>query len=406
MTKKLALLNLIGITFAYMSASHAATPTLTKTDFPTTIADVPRDIRNENLSAGYQPFKDASAYKPLENIESEEEALERMLRTLQAQYEIDKLTLSDPEYCRKYFDEERCEEDRNGYGYLIERASSNSASRAQDNNAQRTVSGRAATSAAIPGRAAASGPQQQFSGFWKTSQFPTKYAPQTAPAQKPKTNTTATQNANQIATDLSQTNNKKHNGKCYPSATSRIFTNKILTSGKYESTDPAFEKALVQIFRVEGDCDKLAGDSGGYTCYGLASAYNPDIDFKTLTRAKAEDIIYERYYRKQNSHLLPDTIRGDVLRINFNVGTTSGTKRLQRILGLTQTGKVDEDLVNAVHEYKGNLHDAFWDSMRDFYVSLVAKKPAFKNFIKGWLNSVQLFRNNGCHVTPEEPLLR
>lgn len=52
---------------------------LAKADFPTTTADLTMSERMANKAAGYEPFKDASAYKQL-NIEDEETYLERQER--------------------------------------------------------------------------------------------------------------------------------------------------------------------------------------------------------------------------------------------------------------------------------------------------------------------------------------
>lgn len=380
-------------------ATAFATPAmaLTQNAFPTTIADVPRDIRKDNQTAGYKPFENASAYQSIEKLETEEEATERMMQELEAQYQLDSLTLSDTEYCAKYFDENRCPEDRNGPGYLIEMAGGKASDLNLDtprNNDRATTSRaatRARTSNTITARTADNN-SQPFASFWQ----PNSPRPTTA-----KSEPTTTKN-----TDLSPTNNTKHNGPCTPSAKSIYFPNKILTTGKYENVDPAFEKAMIQNFRVEGKCGKHQNDAGGYTCYGLSSRFNPDINFRTLTRAKAEDIIYDRYYTAKNTQSLPDSIRGDVFRINFNAGSNNGTQRLQKILGLKQTGTIDDTLINAVHNYKGNLHDAFWDDVRNYYVEIVRKKPKRKTFLKGWMRSVNLFRENGCHTPTTAPIYR
>lgn len=377
------------ILFAYAFAAPAMA--LTQNEFPTTIADIPRDIRKDNQTAGYKPFENASAYQSIEKLETEEEATERMIQELEAQYQIDSLTLSDEEFCAKYFDENRCPEDRNGPGYLIEMAGGNASDLNIDapRNNDRPTASRAATRART---GITDNNDQSFGAFWKPN--------------TPRPTNTGNKTKQTSGANLSPTNNTKHDGPCTPSAKSIYFPNKILTTGKYEKVDPAFEKALVQNFRVEGECGKHQNDAGGYTCYGLASRFNPDINFRTLTRAKAEDIIHDRYYVAQNVHLLPDSVRGDVFRINFNAGSQRGTKRLQKILGLKQTGTIDDTLINAVHNYKGNLHNAFWDDVRNYYVEIVRKKPKRKTFLKGWMRSVNLFRENGCHTPTTDPIYR
>ena len=50
---------------------------LVAADFPTTVNDISFSERMQNAAAGYAPYKDASAYEPL-NIESEEKYIQRM----------------------------------------------------------------------------------------------------------------------------------------------------------------------------------------------------------------------------------------------------------------------------------------------------------------------------------------
>ena len=51
-----------------------------------------------------------------------------------------------------------------------------------------------------------------------------------------------------------------------------FFKNQILTSGQYETVSPAFEKALITVFRKEGGCGTIKNDPCGYTCYGIGSS--------------------------------------------------------------------------------------------------------------------------------------
>lgn len=61
----------------FQSQNSNGSDKVSKADFPTTIADVSFIDRMENATAGYKPFKDASAYQQLK-LESEETYLERM----------------------------------------------------------------------------------------------------------------------------------------------------------------------------------------------------------------------------------------------------------------------------------------------------------------------------------------
>lgn len=343
---------------------------VTAAAFPTTINDVSFEDRMNNLAAGYAPYKDASAYNSIK-VESPEDALARQLETLEKQRAIDATTLSKEEYCDKYpLDDQNCVQTPGLEEQII-------------------AIGNAPTTQTPP-QSQSQTPSQQ-------TPHPQKPTPQTP--QKP--TTTPSANNTVIA------NNTTRGGPCTPSSKSDWFPNKILTSGRYESIDPAFEKAMVQFFRMEGECGYHPADSGGYTCYGFAQNYNPDIDVRKLTRAGAEDRTYERIYKANGIDKLPDSVRGDVLRGWFGSGYY-GVQQMQKVLGLplTKTGKVDDAMVAAAMNYQGDLHQKYWDQMQEYYINITRRKPSQKVFLKGWMNGVKLMRENGCHVEPIEPLTR
>ncbi len=351
-----------------MVMSCSAAGLLVNTGFPETASDVSFANMQDNQVTGYAPFKDAVVYSELD-IEDEEKALERELNRLEAQRVRDAASMSNAEYCEKYFDEEKCAADR---GRLQEVIAIGNAPGVETGAVQPTVPG---------------------------VSVPTTPGTQVQPV--PGSGRVAPGAAGAVAF-----NNRAHKGPCTPSAVSNHFYNKILTTGKYESIHPAFEKMMVQIFRVEGECGGHPADDGGYTCYGYAQNYNRDIDVRKLTRAGAEDRTYQRFFLARGLDKLPDAISGDVLRGDFGSGPGAGVKKLQQTLGLPKTGKVDETLIRAVENYNGDIHQAYWDTMQNFYVDITVRKPQKKVFLKGWMNGVKHFRENGCHVVPVTPLTR
>ncbi len=371
------------------SQNGAGTEHIAKAAFPTTINDVSFADRMENLAAGYAPYKDAKAYNGIK-VESEEKALTRQLETLEARRQIDAIQMSNDEYCDKYFDETRCPQDRGREQEIIAIG---------DNPAKQNQGGQSGTQPSQ--NPTANTPAQQNT--------PTiAMAPATTPTTGPEPVTAAPaavpNRSSAPATVMA--NNRVHDGPCTPSTRSNVFKNKILTTGKYEQIDPAFEKMMVQIFRVEGDCGSHPNDPGGYTCYGYAQNYNRDIDVRKLTRGGAEDRTYERFYKAKGIDKLPDSIRGDVLRGDFASGPGAGVKKLQKTLGLKETGKVDSELIQAAENFNGDLHNAYWDTLQRYYVSITEHNPKRKVFLKGWMNGVKLMRENGCHVEPSQPLTR
>ena len=171
--------------------------------------------------------------------------------------------------------------------------------------------------------------------------------------------------------------------------------NMVCTTGKYKDLDPAFEKAMITKFRLEGGC-KDVHDGNGMTCFGVASKYYPNVK----TRADAEEIAHTDFYTKHDIDKLPDAIRGDVFMALWGTGKPSKSiGLLQIILGVEKTNKVDEATISAARKYKGNLRKRFlkarWELQKD--------NGTFSN---GWAKAFLTYLKNGCHSRTETPLLR
>lgn len=189
----------------------------------------------------------------------------------------------------------------------------------------------------------------------------------------------------------------KFNQACTPSVKSDGVSDIICSSGNY-SFDPAFEKAMITKFRLEGGCAKV-GDGNGVTCFGVAGSVNPEVNKCGFSRAHAEKIAYERYYKKHNINLLPDAIRGDVFMAIWGIGNPKkAIVWLQNILGVSETGKVDEATIDAAQKYKGNLRKQYlkqrflhWEGLR-----------SFSKFGNGWSKAMIAYIRNGCHAISDD----
>lgn len=408
-------------------ASSMPKNTITQTGFPTTFSDLPRDVRRANLTAGYAPFKDASAYQQI-TLESEQAAIDRQLRTLEAQRRLDATRLNLAQYCDKYpLDASMCPQRPGLLEEVIAIGNNPTPSPAPEaqpattthveNSHQTPPSAPAgatpitattpttesATQAAAPVRATPSAATTQTTESATHAAAPAPATPITATTQT----TESTTHAAAPAPAPTQYDYHTRGGACTPSDHSKWFKNKILTSGKYEQIDPAFEKSMATFFRMEGECTNDAADRGGYTCYGISQKANPDVNVSHLTRPQAEDLTYQRYYRANGLDKLPDSVRGDVLRGIFGSGT-GGITKMQKVLNLPQqkTFTVSDEMVQAIENYQGDLHNDYWDTMQQFYIDITKRNPSQKKFLKGWMNSVRLMRENGCHVQPHQPLYR
>lgn len=352
---------LTAILTAVLFSGHAfGASLLTADSFPKTAADATFTARTENAAAGYEPFKDASAYDPL-ILEAEEKEYERQINRMNAIADQDAMTMTPAEYCNKYpTDALRCTQTPTTFADVV-----------------------AIADAPAPMVPAPVAPTQNV----------------TTPAQTPQPI------ASVAGGGASPYNNRLHGHKCTPPARSNWFPNKILTTGRYESIDSAFEKGMITIFRKEGGCASVRGDRGDYTCYGISSVANPDVNMRTLTRGGAEDIAHDRYYAKYNMDKLPDSVRGDVLQAGWGSGPVTGINLFRGMFNLNRNGRVDADLIAAAENYQGDLHNDFLNVLRDHYVA-VSKRGENSRFLKGWMEGVRLFRENGCLVEPATPLYR
>lgn len=192
-------------------------------------------------------------------------------------------------------------------------------------------------------------------------------------------------------------NGKIWGGQCTPSKSSSVFANQTFTTGQFSSSDPVFEKSMNTIFRAEGGYVNDPFDSGGETKYGVSKNNNPDIDVKNITRADAENIAYDRYYKKYGIDKLPDGIRGEVFQVGWACGPRVAIKQLQSVLGVPKTGVVDYTTIDAAQNYSSDLRNSYLSVHRDYLIGITKQNPTQQRFLNGWMNRVELIKDNGCN---------
>ena len=317
--------------------------------FPTTSMDSTFIERRDNAAAGYKPFSGRSAYQPI-IIESEEKY---MLRRAESIRQNDLTSMTNTQYCAKYpLDATKCPQTPGLYESVV------------------AIGDRPST-------------------------------PTTAPVAIKQDSPVGTNATGQpvIASPLI------HNGPCTPPQRSNIFLNKILTSGQYQQSDPAFEKTMITTFRAEGECGNHPNDSGGYTCYGISQNNNPEVDVRNITRADAENIAHRKYYTQHGIDQLPDYIRSDVFTFGWASGPVTPIRNLCRVLGMPERNKIDSEIVMATENYNGDLHNDYLDAMQQYFEKC-AQKPGQSVFLGGWMNRVKLTRENSCHYPTTDPIFR
>lgn len=342
--------------------TKSGTSLLTATTFPETFQDLSFQDRLEIKRAAYEPFQNMEAYKGLV-VDGEEYYTERALAALEMERQSDELTMSQSEYCAKYpTDSEKCQPTSTTLDEVIN-------------------IGDATTTTTPP-----------------ASDTPTP----------PSHNIGGTFTGRTIGGGTVVAKNHIHGGSCYPAAKSKVFKNKVMTTGQYENKIPTFEKSLITIFRKEGKCGTIKNDPCGYTCYGIGSGpkcMGHDVDVKNLTRAGAEQLYHDRMWAKYNFNKLPDVIAGDVFLAAMASGPCTAIQQFRGFLGFSKNCKIDTNVVRAAENYTGDIHNDWLDVRQKFLVEVAARRYN-NSVLKGWMNAIQLKRENGCHVIPTEPLYR
>lgn len=195
-------------------------------------------------------------------------------------------------------------------------------------------------------------------------------------------------------------NNIVTGGACYPAARDNNFANKIYTTGRYEHISPAFEKGLMTVFRKEGRCGTIKNDPCGYTCYGIGSSSKCS-GVVVKNRTEAEDVYYNRFWKKYHLERLPDVISTDIFLAGMASGPSTAIKQFSRFLGISPTTSINDDMINAVKNYTGDIHNR-WLDKRDEFLQRVARERYNGSVSRGYKNAITLKRKNGCHVRPAQ----
>ena len=161
----------------------------------------------------------------------------------------------------------------------------------------------------------------------------------------------------------------------------------------------AFEKSFKLILAAEGGYTDHPMDHGGPTNLGItistlssylgrAATVN---DVKSLTVAGAKEIYLKKYWNAMHLDLIAnETLQLLLMDQAVNCGNGACTKRIQKVVGTSQTLHMDVETIKAI-----NVSDSlktcfeFIKATQDFYVNIVKNKPEQKVFLAGWINRSQ-----------------
>ncbi|WP_103171385.1 holin-associated N-acetylmuramidase [Paracoccus sp. SY] len=193
---------------------------------------------------------------------------------------------------------------------------------------------------------------------------------------------------------------------------------------------PSVEEVAAQIVAREGGYVNDPDDPGGATNYGvtvgtmksLGLDLNKDgrvdaTDVKVLTRAQAQQIFVEHYFRRPRLAELPPAVQSSVFDMYVNAGTNA-VKILQRLVArmgfaATADGVIGPQTIAAAHDAAAAAPDHFADAYgiarRNYYYSLADQRPASRKYARskaggkgGWITRAEEFISPRYHLTEAE----
>lgn len=167
---------------------------------------------------------------------------------------------------------------------------------------------------------------------------------------------------------------------------------KEATSNKKKAEE--FEKFKETIFKHTlkweggGKLHNVAGDTGGWTIWGIAFNKNGDLfrnfdDFKDTTYEEAAAIAYIRYYLAIQAFILPESARLMYFDMAYNMGCIRAIKIMQQCAGVSADGVIGPMTRLKMPQV---TEDCLYQKRNTFYNTLVAKNGSLIKFLKGWLN--------------------
>lgn len=140
------------------------------------------------------------------------------------------------------------------------------------------------------------------------------------------------------------------------------------------------------VLKYEGGYVNDPHDPGGETNMGISKRAYPDLDIKSLTKAKALIIYRKDYWDKVQGDYLPAGLDLVALDAAVNSGTNQSTKWLQSAVGSTPDGIIGPLTMKAIQE--GDTTKIIEEALHKRLLFLKGLKT-FPRYGKGWLNRLQ-----------------
>ena len=193
---------------------------------------------------------------------------------------------------------------------------------------------------------------------------------------------------------------------------------------------PSVEEVAAQIVAREGGYVNDPDDPGGATNYGVTIGTMKSLgldlnkdgrvdanDVKMLTRAQAQQIFVEHYFRRPRLAELPPVVQASVFDMYVNAGANA-VKILQRLVArmgfaASADGVIGPRTLAAAHDAAAAAPDHFADAYgiarRNYYYSLADQRPASRKYARskaggkgGWITRAEEFIQPRYHLTEAE----
>ena len=136
-----------------------------------------------------------------------------------------------------------------------------------------------------------------------------------------------------------------------------------------------------------GKLHNVAGDSGGWTIYGIAWNYNKEYfkdfnEFKNISEEHAAMFAFANYYLKISAQFLPSNVKLLAFDIAYNMGVGRAIQYIQECAGVTSDGIIGNNT-------RANMPKVTADCLQNkrvAYYNALNKQTKFQKFYKGWMN--------------------
>ena len=148
-----------------------------------------------------------------------------------------------------------------------------------------------------------------------------------------------------------------------------------------------FKEIVRGIIRREGGYVDHPSDPGGETKYGIAKRSHPKENIKSLTKKRAEEIYYDKYWVPSKAPYVPHDIQETFFDMVVNMGQRRAVKILQKACnskkcGLVVDGLIGRNTIKAATKIDPSRLKVFRIL---FYADLIKRKPRLEDFIVGWV---------------------